>query len=374
MKKFKKALAALAIAGMVLTMIPLNVLAEGTSSTPACVSPGVGRPIGHGATLREIISEMMSYRGYINPGEKDALREARANLLTAGQDGTLSSAVDGLLTDEVVARFAAAGDTREEAKAAIIKSFLDLQRINYSYDKAAMESALLKFNTENGRTFRTLFGDDFKIELLYGFILAIEDELQKEIKNEVKQNPFVLPAILRNSNIEITDQRIKDKLVGLLKTALHQVTDHKNSKYYVFNQKLADIDWNIELLVETQEKVGLAIDPENTALKVAAMSVVRSQIQCKVNGTVCDPWTPLTLKKHNKLKLALAVKGINTGALNIASRLAWKSDNPAIAMVAKDGSSIKAGTAKGTTFITAYRMNDLQVEENELIRIAVTVK
>ncbi|AET70540.1 hypothetical protein Desor_5151 [Desulfosporosinus orientis DSM 765] len=375
MKKTKKVLASLAIASMVLTMIPFNVLAEGTAPTLTYAVTGTGMSNGHGATLQEVVTEMMSYRGYINPSEIDALREARANLVIAGQDGTLSSAVDGLLTDKVVARFAAIGDTREEAKAAIIKSLLDLQEIQYSYDNDAMESALLKFKAENGRTFRTLFGDDFNIELLYSFILATNDELQKDIKKEVKQNPLELMAILGGSNIEITDTLIKDKLVGLLKTALHDLTDGKNSKYYVFNQKLADIDWNIELLVETQEQVGAVIDPGNAAQKAVAMSVIRSQIQCKINGKTCDPWTPLTLKKSdNKLKLALSVKGIDTGALDIAGWLAWKSDNPAIATVAEDGSSIKAGRTKGTTFITAYRMNDLQVEENELIRIAVTVK
>lgn len=383
MKKTKKALASLAIAGMVLTLIPFNALAEGTDPTLTSTGSGTETQIwasiaqrggsSHTASL-QVVTEMMSYRGYLNPSEKDSLKEARSNLLIAVQDGTLSSALDGLLTDQVVARFEAKGDTREDAKAAIAKSLLDLQAINYSADKAALESALITFKTENGRTFRTLFGDDFDIELFYGFILATQDELQKGIRKEVKQNPFGLLAILGGSSTEISDKLIKDKLVEWLRTALHSVTDSEKSKYYVFNQKLANIDWNIELLVETQEQVGAVIDPTNAAQKAAAMSVIRSQIDCKINGTICDPWTPLTLKKHdNKLKLVLSVKGIDTGALNVASLLTWKTDNSAIATVAEDGSSIKAGTKKGTTFITAYRMNDLQVEANELIRIAVTV-
>lgn len=384
MKKTKKALASLAIAGMVLTMIPFNAVAEGTVPTLPSPSAETETQIGsliaqrggssHTASLQEIVTEMLSYRGYLNPSEKDSLKEARTNLMIAVQDGTLSSALDGLLTDQVVARFEAKGATREDAKAAIVKSLLDLQGLNYSDDKAAMESALISFETENGRTFRTLFGDDFKIELFYSFILATQDELQKEIKQEVKQNPFGLMAILGYSSTEISAELIKGKLVQLLRTALHKVTDRENSKYYVFNQKLADIDWNIELLVETQEQVGAVIDTTNAAQKAMAMSVIRSQIECKINGTITDPWTPLTLKKRaNKPKLALSLKGIDTGSLNVASLLFWKSDNSAIVTVAEDGSSIKAGTTKGTTFITAYRRNDLQVEANELIRIAVTV-
>jgi hypothetical protein len=441
MKKTKKALASLAIAGMVLTMIPFNAFAEGSVST--CTSVGAGDPTqiavqiadqggsSHTATLDQIVTEIMSYRGYLNPSEKDSLNEARTNLLTAVQDGTLSSAADGLLTDQVVAKFQAKGVTRADLKAAIIKSLQDFQAIHYSDDNATLESALVKFKTENGETFRTLFGDDFKVELFYGFMMATQDELQKVIKKEIKKNPFALVGVVSSSSTEI-----KDKLVEWLKTAMHNVADPAHSKddqddedqdqdqdqtedvaeaedevtstqeasmsnsqptsvtvahaklqsaptsdrssekekYHVFNQKLADIGWNIDLLVDTQRQVGAVIDPSNAAEKAMAMSVIRSQIQCKIHGTICDPLKPLTLKKGaNKLKLVFSVKGIDTGAFNIASLLAWKTDNSAIATVAKDGSSIKAGTTKGTTVITAYRMNDSQVETNELIRITVTV-
>ncbi|AET68682.1 conserved repeat protein [Desulfosporosinus orientis DSM 765] len=323
----------------------------------------------HTATLDQIVTEIMSFRGYLNPSEKASLNEARSNLLTAVQDGTLSSAADRLLTDQVVAKFQAKGVTRADAKAAIIKSLQGFQAIHYSDDNATIERALVKFKTENGKTFRTLFGDDFKEELFYGFMMATQDELQKEIKKEIKKYPSALLGLVGGSSTEI-----KDKLVEWLKTALHNVADPANSKYHVFDQKLADIGWNIDLLVETQRKVGAVIDPSNAAEKAVAMSVIRSQIQCKINGIICDPLTPLTLKKDdNKLKLVLSVKGIDTGGFKLAGLLAWKTDNSAIATIAEDGSSIKAGTAKGTTVITAYRMNDSQVEANELIRITVAV-
>lgn len=379
MKKVKKALASLAIAGMTLTMIPFNAFAEGAVLTRTSVDEGTTTQIevqianqggsSHTATLDKIVTEIMSYRGYLNPSEKDSLNEARTNLLTAVQDGTLIGASDRLLTDQVVAKFQAKGVTRADAKVAIIKALLDFQAIHYSDDNATIERALVKLKTENGRTFRTLFGDDFKLELFYGFMLATQDELQKEIKKEIIKNPSALLGLVGGTSTEI-----KYKLVEWLKTALHNVADPVNSKYHVFDQKLADIGWNIDLLVETQRQVGAVIDPSNAAEKAVVMSVIRSQIQCKINGTISDPLTPLTLKKaDNKLKLVLSVKGIDTGAFNIAGLLAWKTDNSAIATVAEDGSSIKAGTTKGTTVITAYRMNDSQVETNELIRITVVV-
>ena len=64
---------------------------------------------------------------------------------------------------------------------------------------------------------------------------------------------------------------------------------------------------------------------------------------------------------------------IDTGAFNLTDLLTWKTDNSAIAIVAEDGSSVKAGSTKGTTVITAYRMNGSQVETNEFIRIIVVV-
>ncbi|MCO5388422.1 hypothetical protein [Desulfosporosinus sp.] len=379
MKKTKKILASLAIAGMALTMIPFNAFAEGLIPTGISVGAATVTQItvqtadqggsSHTATLDQIVTEIMSYRGYLNPSEKDSINEARTKLLTSVQDGTLSDSADGLLTDQVVARFQAKGFTRFDAKVALIKAIRDFQAIRYSDDNAALESALLNFKIENGRTIRTLFGDDFKVELFYGFMMATQDELQKEIKKEIKKNPSVILGLVGSSNTEI-----KDTLVEWLKTALHNVADPQNSKYHVFDQKLADIGWNIDLLVDTQRQIGAVIDPSNAAEKAVGMSVIRSQIQYKINGTIYDPLTRMELKKgDNKLKLVLSVKGTDTGAFNLAGLLAWKTDNSAIATVAEDGSSIKAGTTKGTTVITAYRINDSQVEMNELIRITVIV-
>ncbi|HWQ41179.1 MAG TPA: hypothetical protein VN456_04000 [Desulfosporosinus sp.] len=377
--KTKKTLASLAIAGMAITMIPFNAFAQGAVPTRTSLGAGAATQISvqiakqggpsHTVTLDQIVTEIMPYRGYLNPSEKDSLNEARTNLLTAVQDGTLSGAADGLLTDQVVAKFQAKGVTKADAKVAIIKFLQGFQAIHYSDDNATLERAFVKFITENGRTFRTLFGDDFKVEILYGFMMATQDELQKEIKKEIKKNPSALLGLVGGSSTEV-----KDKLVEWLKTALHNVADPAKSKYHVFDQKLADIGWNIDLLVETQRQVGAVIDPSNAAEKAVAMSVIRSQIQCKINGTICDPLTPLTLKKGaNKLKLVLPVKGIDTRAVKLAGLLAWKTDNSSIATVAKEGSSIQAGTTKGTTVITAYRMTDSQVETNELIRFIVTV-
>lgn len=380
MKKIKKALASFVITGMALTMIPLDAFAEGVVPIYSSVGAGAVTQIGaqiadqggssHAVTLDQIVTEIMSYRGYLNPSEKDSLKEAGTNLLTAVQNGTLSSAVDGLLTDQVIARFHANGVTRDKAKAAIIKSLQDFQTLHYCDATATLESALAKFIIENSTTFRILIGDDFKSELFYGFMLAAQDEFQKEIKKEIKQNPFGAVTLLSGSTTEI-----KGILVEWLKTALHNVTDRENSKYHVFNQKLADIGWSIDLLVDTQRRVGAVIDPANAAEKALVMSVIRSQIQYKINGSIYDPFTPLELKKgNNKLKLFLSVKGIDTGEFNLAGLLAWKTDNSEIATISEDGSSIKAGTTKGTTVITAYRMNDSQVETNELIRITVVVK
>lgn len=379
MNKAKKALVSLAIAGMTLTMIPFNASAE--SAVRICPTVDVGTAMqiavqiadrggsSPTATLDQIVTEIMSYRGYLNPSEKDYVNEARTNLLTAVQDGTLSSAADGLLTDQLVAKFQAEGVTRAAAKEAIIKFLQDFQAIHYSDDKDTLERALVKFITENGKTLRTLFGDDFNVELFYGFMMATQDELQKEIKKEIKKNPSGLLNLVSSSSTGV-----KDQLVVWLKTALHDVADPVNSKYHIFDQKLADNGWNIDLLVETQRQVGAVIDPSNAAEKAVTMSIIRSQIQCKINGTICDPLTALTLKKGaNPLKLMLSVKGIDTGAFNLAGLLTWKTDNSAIATVAEDGSSIKAGTTKGSTVITAYRMNDSQVETNELIRIIVAV-
>ena len=379
MNKAKKALVSLSIAGMALTVIPFNAFAE--SAVPTCTTVDVGTVTqiaaqiteqggsSHTSTLDQIVTEIMSYRGYLNLSEKDSVNEARTNLLTAVQNGTLSSAADGLLTDQVDTKFQAKGLTRADAKAAIIKFLQDFQAIHYSDDNATLLRALVKFNTENEKTLRTLFGDNFNVELFYGFMIATQDEFQKEIKKEIKKNPASLLGLVSDSSTGV-----KDKLVVWLKTALHDVADPVNSKYHIYDQKLADIGWNIDLLVETQRQVGAVIDPSNAAEKAVIMSIIRSQIQCKIDGTICDPLTPLTLKKGaNKLKLVLSVKGIDTGAFNLADLLTWKTDNSAIATVAEDGSSIKAGSTKGTTVITAYRMNGSQVETNEFIRIIVVV-
>jgi len=270
------------------------------------------------------------------------------------------------MTDQVVAAFVEQSVTREDAKAAIIKFLQDFQAIHYSDDKATLKTALEEFKANNEGTFRTLFGDDFKVELFYGFLMATQEELSDVIKNDEL-------GIYGLVGAPSTD--VKDQLVEWTRVALHNVADPTKSKYHVFDQKLSAIGWNLDLLVDTQRQIGTIVDSSNAAEKAVAMSMIRSQIQCKVNGRISDPLTPVILKKGTN-RLVLSVKEINTGSLNLAGQLAWKSENLAIALVevADDAASIQAGTTQGTTVITAYKKDTLQIEANELVRISVTVK
>ena len=109
----------------------------------------------------------MSSRGYLNPSEKASLDTARSNAFNAVQNGTLSSAADGLLTDQVVAKFDAKGVTRADAKLAIIRSSKIFKQSTILMTTLQWKVALVKFKTENGRTFLTLFGDDFNVKLFY---------------------------------------------------------------------------------------------------------------------------------------------------------------------------------------------------------------
>jgi hypothetical protein len=381
MKNGKKALASLVIAGMTLTMIPYNAFAEEAVTKDTSVGSRTASQIAvqilkqggasHTATLDQVLTDIMSYRGYLTPSEIDSIKEARASILTSAQDGSLSSVAEGLLTDQVVAKFQAKGLTTAYAKVVITKALQDFQEIYYSYDKATMENALLKFKNDNGGTFRILFGNDFQTELFYGYMIATQDEFQKVVKKEVKTDPFSLIEFVNGSG---NSSEIQNKVVEWLRTALHNVADPAQSKYHVFDQKLGDIGWSLDLLLKTQLQAGAVIDPSKAAEKAVTMSIVRSQMQCKIDGTISDPLTPIKLKKgNNPVKLVLAIKGIDNGKFNIASLLSWKTDNSAIATIAADGSSIKAGTSKGTTVITAYRMNDSQIESNELIRMMVAV-
>lgn len=333
-------------------------------STPVTGGGGGGGGSSSTASLNQLVTEIMSFRGYLNPSELESINEARANSITAVQDGTLSSAADGLMTESVVAAFSAKGITREDAKTAIIKYLIDSQAIHYSDNKAALEAVLKTFEADNEETFRILFGDDFKMELLYGYLMASEDELI----NVVKADQVGALELIGAPSTEI-----KDKLVEWTKTALHNVADPTKSKYHVFDQKLAAIGWSTDLLVDTQRQVGAIIDPSNAAEKAVAMSAIRSQIQCQVNSTTCNSSTAIVLKQGTN-KLVLSVKDIDTGTLNLAGQLAWKTENQAIATVSDDASSIVVGTSKGTTVITAYMKDATQNEANEFIRINVTVK
>ena len=353
----------------------LNSVVYSGSETPP-VTPPVTPPTGGGGggggssstkvTLDKVVAEIMTVRGYLNPSEKESLNQARTNLSTAVQDGTLSSTAEGLMTDQVVAAFVEQSVTREDAKAAIIKFLQDFQAIHYSDDKATLKTALEEFKANNEGTFRTLFGDDFKVELFYGFLMATQEELSDVIKNDEL-------GIYGLVGAPSTD--VKDQLVEWTRVALHNVADPTKSKYHVFDQKLSAIGWNLDLLVDTQRQIGTIVDSSNAAEKAVAMSMIRSQIQCKVNGRISDPLTPVILKKGTN-RLVLSVKEINTGSLNLAGQLAWKSENLAIALVevADDAASIQAGTTQGTTVITAYKKDTLQIEANELVRISVTVK
>lgn len=334
---------------------------QDTPATPTGTTPpatgggGGGGGSSYTATLAQVVTKIMTFRGYLTDTEIASLSDARSKLVTAVQQDALNDAAEGLITTQVAAKFKAKGVERPDAKAAIINSLEDFQNIHYSDNKDTLTAALSKFKADNGATFRTLFGDDFEIEELFGYLMATQDELQSQVKSEILKNPTNPFGLVDSSS-----SAIKDKLVELTKTALHKVAE--KSVYKIFEGKLAAIGWNTDLLVETQREVGAIIDPLNAAEKAVALSGIRSQIGTNITDEI------LTLNIKSEKQVVLSIKGVNTGEISIAGYLDWTSSDKSFATVDLGGLiKASADTTKEPVYIIGSKNG------NELVRITVNV-
>lgn len=304
------------------------------------------------------ITKLIEVYNNLSAEEKASLNSARAALHDlAVEDSRWEDIISPLLTPEVIARFTAEGemDSREVAKLAIIQFVKDFSSLNYSADRATLEANLETFRINNRLTFRILLGNDFTMNQLYAFLVETQEVLPDVIAGDISG----LIAIFSGSNTVI-----KNQLVDWAGTAMNQVTSTQ-SEYAVFADKLTVLGLNADVLVDVQRRLGAVIDPANKAEKAIVMAAVRSQIQCTV---------PTQIQVGGSTPFDIKIKGIDTGALNIAGYVDWYSSDETVATLdMTSGIPVIQAKKAGTTVISACKLGSTPSGTNEVVHIEVTV-
>jgi putative cell wall-binding protein len=251
-----------------------TVNGEKTTSTPSEPPAGNGEGGGGGggggggdtpSNAELLIEKLQDVHDALDDDGKTALRNAREALQDLPADSPdWNAVIKPLLTDKVIALYR---DDEDAAKTALITFIKDFSNLYYSEDPDTLEDNLETFKDNNEDTFRTLFGDDFTLNQFYGFLAETQDVLSEDVND-------LLDALLKGE-LDL-DSNLKNKVISWTKDAMSEVIS--TSTYAVFDDKLSDIGWSTDMLVDAQKQLGAVVDPDNDAEKALIMAVIRAQL------------------------------------------------------------------------------------------------
>ncbi len=289
-------------------------------------------------TIDDVVDQMQAVydKLELDPTGKDAVDTAKDNISDLRSRGVDEDPWDDvfaiLLTYEVKTRLGGEAAAKEK-----LKDFLcDLTDIQYSTDKSILKSSLQSFKTEHASTVRDLFGNDFTIDDLYGYLM----EAKEEVPGEISEDVDTLIAIARGDY-----GGIRDRAKVWMKEALKEAA---TGSYSTFLTKLSNIGWSVDKLIDAKDKIGDAVDPGYAGEIALMKAYVRSETYFIRDGNRLDG--DITLKVGNTLPLELSVLGYDWAG----DVLDWDTSDHSKATV-DNTNKILTAVAAGDTTLTAYK-------------------
>jgi len=219
-------------------------------------------------TATNAADELANIYKYIDENDKDSIRAAKTEALALSDtelDGLTNDLV-AALPEEFLDQYP--GDLQAELR----DCFRDLVLI--VYDENTVEDDLTEYKNNHKDTFQNLFGTSFTVDL-YELILALREELPRVIYN----NSDYIQVVESGSDPELITQ-----IPNIAKDAANNVLT--KTEYEDFADKLDEIGWTTEMLMDTYIAFCDDIDDANSSAELAmAKAAVRSQIYLYL----CDP-------------------------------------------------------------------------------------
>lgn len=301
------------------------------------------------AVINEVVAQLNAVYSYLDDEGKNAVREAKNNVLAIDvADNRWDDVLGPLLTGEVVDRL---GSKADEQLAGFIR---DLAAIQYTSDADEMAAALEDFKDEYQGLVAKLFGSDFTIDELYSYLLAARGE----IPNAITENTDDLIALASANNYS----DIKDKLKNWSKSALELAAA---GGYAKFKTKLSAIGWSVDLLADRFNMLSEEVDPGFKGQIAILKAYVRSEAKFIKGSSYLDQNAAISLTKGSTLPCKLSVLGFDLAG----SVLNWKTENSNVASV-NNATKILEAVGTGTTTLIAYNTDP---DTNWVYKATVTV-
>lgn len=241
---------------------------------------------------------------------------------------------DILLTDQVKSKLGG----ESVAKKKIIDFACDLATVQYSSNTGAFKKNLKNFRKEHASTVTALFGSDLTIDYLYDYLQAAKGEVPNVITNDV------------SSLITIASGdygQVRNSMTGWLREALTEVAA---GQYSFFENKLGDLGWSIDKLVDAKDLISAKVDPGYAGEVALVKAYVRSETHFLKGGKEWDH--QINVHEGNTLPLKLSILDFPLAGYV----LHWRIDDTGIATV-NDSTKTLTAVSKGKTNLQVYMNN-----------------
>lgn len=296
-------------------------------------------PIAQAGTVNDISKELGNVYDQLlldTSGLNDlaAAQEKLAKLNRDPNSAPWPGVFDILLTDQVTSKLG--GEVA--AKNKIIEFVCDLATVQYSSNTGALKKNLKNFRKEHASTVTALFGSDLTIDYLYDYLQAAKEEVPNVITNDV------------SSLITIASGdygQLRNSMTGWLREALTDVAD---DQYSLFENKLGDLGWSIDKLVDAKDLISAKVDPGYAGEVALVKAYVRSETHFIKDGKEWEH--QINVHEGNTLPLKLSIFGFPLAGYV----LHWKVDDAGIATV-NDFTKNLTAVSEGKTNLQVYMNN-----------------
>lgn len=294
--------------------------------------------------IEELVERLRPVYSNLDADDIKAIQDARGEVQGLS-DVELDDLLEDLVTPEVEA--ALGPDAKDNVRDMVRQA----DDIYYSTDAQELKASLEGFKSDWQDEIALLL-PGIAIDELWAFALSTEEHLPEALMDNVGD-------ILENLITQKSYDEVAQTFADVLESAMQKAMDHHPD----FEDKLDDLGWDVELLVEVKNGVRDEVDPDKRAEQALMKGYVRS---------VTKPSVSTSMYVGTSRAMNLVVLPDHAGGFPVSGVfLDWESSNTNVAYF-KD-KNILVAKATGTTTITAVHP---QADESWgwLAKFDVTVK
>ena len=341
------------------------------------------------ATMADLVNEMNlvysciddTYVDGSGKTDKDYMQDARTasqNFASVGYEdpdwvAILDPLVNGLNSTAAGQQAITEAGGETVVRQTFVNAFADLSQLYYTSDTTELESRLTTFKNDYRAFFLTLFGNDMTVDKFSSFMIESRGQFSTAVNHSLtaEESALLNGKSLKAALLYGTNQELIDAMPILLKYAMYNTLEDPD--YTDLDQRLADIGWWVDLLIDQFKMVSEAVDPDQKAQLGLALASVRSQSKL-YDLSSATPSTPIannaiTCSVDDTFSIQLHIMGTD-----LTAQADYVVDDENVIDVTDDSQDtidFKAASA-GTATLVFYRYNSSVPAHDWIAKLNVT--